>query len=129
MLGAAKVQSSCPFQGHNTCSFRQTLQSSCEEDTGNSTTHNSQDAESSVVSFDTNRENVGCRDGPVREALATQHMDALTNNHVPRQGWSMHACKPSPGEVGDMWVPSMLCELQAKGMDVSRDECTSEHDT
>lgn len=92
MVGAAKeVQSSCPFWSHSTCSFRLTLQNSCEDDTGDSAVHNSQDVESSVVSFDMDRENVSCRDGPVSEALAAQHEDMLPGSQVKLIG-VVNAC-------------------------------------
>lgn len=75
------------------------MERSCEEDTGNSTAHLSQDAESSVVSFDMDGGNVDCRDGLVSEVLAAQHEDILFSNQVELQVWSMNAYNPSPGEA------------------------------
>lgn len=83
MLGVAKeMQASFHFRSHSACSSRLTLERSCEDHTGNSTAHLNQDAESSVVSFDTDGGNVGCRDGPVSEVLAAQHEDALGSSQV-----------------------------------------------
>lgn len=83
MLGAAReVQCSFHFRSYSTCSFRLTPERSCEDDTADSTVHLSQEAESPVVSFDMDRENVGCRDGPVSEVLAAQHEDMLCCNQV-----------------------------------------------